>query len=279
MTTPTIKSYDEFCARRKLTNTTGDVLLYRSKFTGSLYNNISITYEHTYDTVTTTTSTNDEQGVPVVTSETNKTSVNHKIDIVLNNFVTLDISESIGNVHFTLLNNIPLDIKITYDGSNFIYDSQIVKMGSFLKTNNIVVNIPKCDPLLGDSIIIKVENVTETFQHASLTDLISIVNTASKTLFMRNNITNGDQQVLNLGSNTAPTSTNTIISGTIDNNRSKDVYSNFNLEGGIGLPQNISDIFTGPTPLVHINYSERENDVVVLAKIFKVVNQKYSLNT
>ena len=278
MTIPTIKSYDEFCARRKIINTTDDTVLCRSKYTGAFYNNVSVSYEHIYDSVTTTTNSVDEQGAPVVTTETNKTSVSHKINLTLDGYITLNIGESIGNVSFTLLTNTTHNINVVFDGSNFIYDSQIIKMGSFIKTNDFVLNVPKCDPIAGDSINITVENIVESFDNTNLNDLITDINQNSKILFVRNSITTGDQRVLDLGSNTVPTFITSVISGTIDNNRSKDVYADFKLEGGKGLPRNLSDIDTGPTPLVHINYSERENDVIVLAKIYKVINNKYSEN-
>lgn len=278
MTIPTIKSYDEFCARRKIINCIDDTILCRSKYTGAYYNSISLTYEHIYDSVTTTTNSVDEQGEPIQTTETIKSSVSHKIDLLLNGYITLNVGESIGNVSFTLLTNTVHNIHVVFDGTNFVYDSQIIKMGSFIKTNDFILNVPKCDPIAGDSINIVVENITESFINTNLNDLITDINNNSKILFIRNSITSGDQRVLDLGSNTVPTYITSIISGSF-NNRSKDTYSDFNLEGGKGLPRNLSDIDTGQTPLVHINYSERENDAVVLAKIYKVINNNYLENT
>lgn len=220
---------------------------------------MTLSYEHIYDTVMSTT---------------HKTTISHKIDLKLAGYITLNISESIGNVSFTLLTDTTHNINVLFDGSNFIYDSRIIKMGSFIKTKDFVLNIPKCVPMVGDSINITVENIVESFVNTNLNDLIKDINENSKILFIRNSITDGDQRVLDLGSNTVPAFITSIISTSIDNNRSKDVYVNFNLEGGKKLPPNLSNINTGPTPMLHINYSERENDVVVLSKIYKIVNNK-----
>ena len=275
MNIPTIKSYNEFCARRKLINKTNDLLIFRSKIPGDFYNNIKLSYKHTYNTITTTTTSLDENNIETTNTNVDLSTISHSVDINLDLLLTISIGESIGNVSFKLLANSPIEIVIVYDGVNFIYESNIVKMGSFIKTSDFILNIPKCQPQINDKIIIKTENINESFSASTINELITQINQNSKILYIRDTQTSGDTLVLSNTSLTSPNATTSILSGTFENNISEDLYEDFNLEGGVGLPYNISNIDTGPTPLIHINYSERDNDVVILAKIYKVVNQKY----
>ena len=46
----------------------------------------------------------------------------------------------------------------------------------------------------------------------------------------------------------------------------KDDYNTYDfifLKGGVGIPPNMDFIKTGPTPLIHINYSEKDSPLLV----------------